>query len=161
MIRRLAQIIFLFIALTMSACSATQIDIQMRAADAIGISANKAEKLWIQAFRDEMRRAADAASPTDVTLRLAAVHAVEARWQPVNAAWESARAAHDAYSGCLEAAHIADGGACPDSAALQHALEESIYAFRCALRAVGHPELDPLGREMACSAVASSAPGEQ
>lgn len=144
---RFIQIVFVVL---LTACSGTQLDRQMRAADMIGISANKAEKFWIELYRAEGTRAVEAAG-RDVEARLAAVRRVHDRWAPVNLWWEVARRAHDAYATCLEAGLAADGGVCPDAEARRAAVDAAIYGFRCALRGVGHPEVDPLGQDIQCS----------
>jgi hypothetical protein len=137
-------------AVLLSACSGTQVQQEMRAADAIGLGANHLEPAWIAVMNADGEIAADAvcrvlSDDACVGRRLDAVHAVIAHWSHVRNQWEIAREAHDRYAGCLEAANRTDGGICPDGDARRAALGSAVLLLRCEFRAVGHPELDTLG----------------
>lgn len=82
----------------------------------------------------------------------AALAAHERAWSPVVAAWELAKVAHDAWRLELEACRRApDGGACGPG------LDRSAAFFvvtltnaRCAVRAVGRADLDPIPGALTC-----------
>jgi hypothetical protein len=135
------------LSIVLHACSGTQLDREMRAADTLGISANHAEPVWINAYRQDGRAAADhactnTADASCVAARLDALHAVTARWMRVRVQWELASTAHAALAGCLESARASDGGLCPDLDAKRAALVAALALYRCEVHAVGHPELD-------------------
>jgi hypothetical protein len=137
-----------WLVLLLGSCSGTQVQQEMRGADNLALTANRGEPVWIEAMRLDAAHAADAvctnvADEACVRQRLDATHAVIDRWVHVRDQWEIARVAHDAFAGCLETA--SDGGVCPDPEARQAALGAAFLLFRCELRAVWHPEKDPLG----------------
>lgn len=147
---RVLGVMVVALAAWLACCGGTQLERDMRAADALGLAANRAEPLWLDAYRREGRAAADRTcsalvDPACVEARLAAVHGVEARWSRVRDQWEIARQAHDALAVCLEDARAHDGGLCPDAESKRAALSAAVMLVRCELRAVGHSEIDPLG----------------
>ena len=140
-------------------CAGGPVQRAMRAADTVGLAANHAEPLWIAAYRRDGEAAADracpferAADPQCSRVRLTAVADATYRWRRVRDQWELARAAHDALAGCLESMNRADGGVCPDQDARAQALTVALLAWRCEVRWLGHPELDPIGGTPSCPA---------
>lgn len=152
----------------LAACSGTQVDRQAAAASTVADAWNDvARPAIVRTYENDQRAAVDALCPAERTdcprpPLVAAVAAVRARWQPVWDLSEAARAAHDAWRGELETCRRAprDGADCvPDVARLAAAFVERADAWRCALHAIGHPELDTLPGRPACGASATARDG--
>jgi hypothetical protein len=138
--------------LALAGCGATPVRQQSAVADAMARAFNRARPLLITAYEADGRAAIDAAC-CDRAAMVAALAAHDRRWALTRLAFESARIAHDAWRLELEACRRAtDGGTCPPRvAALAARFATALAEARCAVRAVGRAELDPLPGEPACA----------
>jgi hypothetical protein len=153
-------------AVMLSSCSGSAVDTQSRVVSGIGIAANAGEPRWIAAYRAEGIAAADHACPAAnlpaqscVDARVAAGRVVTEHWSHVRDAWEINAHAQGAYADALDACAALDAGTCPALTAAAAALDGTIGAFRCAVRAIGHPEVDPLPPPAPLCGTSSPSPG--
>lgn len=137
-------------------CSASAVETQATAADRIARTLNAVEPRWIA---ESQRRAIAAAhdlcsldaGPCDRARAHAAADAVLSQWEPVVAAWDSFAAAHDVWRVALEACRARHDAVCSPSVEAATTMLRAVGTWRCAVRAVGHAEYDPLPGEPACT----------
>lgn len=137
-------------------CTASAVETQATAADRVARTLNAVEPRWIA---ESQRRAIAAArdlcsldaGPCDRAAAHAAADAVLSRWEPVVVAWDAFAAAHDVWRTTLEGCRARHDTVCSPSVEVATALLRAVGTWRCAVRAVGHPEYDPLPGEPACT----------
>lgn len=137
-------------------CTASAVETQATAADRIARTLNAVEPRWIA---ESQRRAIAAArdlcsidaGPCDRAAAHAAADAVLSQWEPVVAAWDAFAASHDVWRTTLETCRARHDATCSPSAEAASALLRAVGTWRCAVRAVGHAEYDPLPGEPACA----------
>lgn len=157
-VRRFAAALLLLAASVLSGvrCTASAVETQATAADRIARTLNAVEPRWIA---ESQRRAIAAAhdlcsldaGPCDRAAAHAAADAVLSQWEPVVAAWDSFAAAHDVWRTTLEGCRARHDAVCSPSVEAASALLRAVDTWRCAVRAVGHAEYDPLPGEPACA----------
>ena len=137
-------------------CTASAVETQATAADRIARTLNAVEPRWIA---ESQRRAIAAArdlcsldaGPCDRAAAHAAADAVLSQWEPVVVAWDSFASAHDVWRTTLETCRARHDAVCSPSVEAAAALLRAVGTWRCAVRAVGHAEYDPLPGEPACA----------
>jgi len=144
------------VALCTTGCPMSAVQQQATVADVAAHTFNRALPVVVDAYEADVRGAIDRACCDRAAMEAAAAR-TQARWLPVRAAWEATRVAHDAWRVELERCrHLADGGACgPTLPGLLANFTDRITAARCAVRALGHPELDVFPGTPACPAPAT------
>jgi hypothetical protein len=137
-------------ALGATGCSGSQVQQQAAAADVTAQALNRALPVWVGEYEREGREAIDAACCSRDAME-AALERIETRWRPVALAWESTRAAHDAWRRELERCRATPDQRCDVSVPhLAASVLASAGAWRCAVRVVGYAQLDPLSGVVAC-----------
>jgi len=138
-------------------CSSTQVQRESRAADAIARAFNGVVRpTLVDAFetacRAEIERVCPA-PPCSRVLMQGVLRDCDNHWQPVFASYEAARAAHDAWRLTLIRCQDAgDAGSCSlDLERDGRAVVAAVTSYRCAVRALGRPELDPLPGTVTCA----------
>lgn len=137
-------------------CTASAVETHAAAADRIARTLNAVEPRWIA---ESQRRAIAAAhdlcsldaGPCDRARAHAAADAVLSQWEPVVAAWDSFAAAHDVWRVALEGCRARHDAVCSPSVEAATTMLRAVGTWRCAVRAVGHAEYDPLPGEPACT----------
>ena len=143
-------------ALLTTRCTASAVETQATAADRIARTLNAVEPRWIA---ESQRRAIAAArdlcsldaGPCDRAAAHAAADAVLSQWEPVVIAWDSFAASHDVWRTTLETCRARHDATCSPSVEAAASLLRAVGTWRCAVRAVGHAEYDPLPGEPACA----------
>jgi len=137
-------------------CTASAVETQAAAADRIARTLNAVEPRWVA---ESERRATAAArelcsldaAPCDRAAAHAAADRVLDQWEPVRAAWDSFAAAHDVWRTTLEGCRARRDAVCSPGVDAATAMLRAVGTWRCAVRAVGHPEYDPLPGEPSCA----------
>ena len=137
-------------------CTASAVETQAAAADRIARTLNAVEPRWVGEAQRRAIAAARVACPIDAgpcdrARTRAAADAELDRWEPVVIAWDSVAAAHDVWRVALEGCRTRRDTTCAPGADAAAALLRAAGTWRCAVRAVGHPEYDPMPGEPACS----------
>lgn len=141
------------------ACSASAVQVQSRAADTTARALNGVLPVWLAEADRAAERAGLAACDLDAgadraTCRAAALAAYDAarvRWRSVAVAWDATAAAHDAWRVTLEGCRASHATTCMPGLDAAARYLATATAWRCAVRAVGHAEWDPLPGAPACS----------
>ena len=137
-----------------SDCGPTLADRHATAAEASARIGNRAEPLWLAAYRAE-GRAAVARAGAEPKARLAALRPVTDRWRTVAVAWETLVHAHGAWATRVDACRGVDGGItagaqCTALPALEGDFLRELGAWRCAVRALHRPDVDPFPGAATC-----------
>jgi hypothetical protein len=145
-------LIALPLALALHGCGATAIQREATVANVSAQSFNAALPVVVQAYETDARAAIDRAC-CDRSAMEAARARVQRAWQPVRLAWEATRVAHDAWRVELERCRaLADASSCsPTLPGLFANFEARLNDARCAVRALGRADLDPLPGLPNCS----------
>lgn len=141
------------LALHLTRCSSTQVHQQAVAATALSGAANRAVPLLLDAYHHDV----DAA----VAQGRVQFNATRSRWVPVWSAWEAARLAHDQWAGALMACQSdAQDPRCAQLPTAEAAALDALLGWRCSVRGLGRPDLDPLpaALPLACDAPDGGAP---
>jgi hypothetical protein len=146
-----APVLMALLAIALVSCGPSPTQTQSDLDNVLAIAATRGEAAWLGVYRAEGRAAADAAG-SDTDARLAAVHVVRDRWLHVREAYEALAHAQGVDATLVEACE-ADPTHCDASALGGAALIGAVLAYRCAVRAVGHPELDFAPGVPACAEV--------
>lgn len=147
----------LTLALLVAGCSASALSIQARTADTIARSVNAASAEVLAEYRREQNDALDRHCPSaercDGPAARVAVDAVRAAWRPVMVAHESLRSLHSSWAAAIEGcARQTQRAACtPDVGRVVSQVIDGARDLRCALRAAGHADLDPIPGDPGCA----------
>jgi hypothetical protein len=148
----------LMLLVLLAACSSSQVHVQALTAATASDLFNHAEPLVLQEYRRGGEAAvlsscADA-SPCSRATATVALEAYEARWRPVRGAMEGVRSAHDQWRRELTRCQdLPDGDpSCAVSlGTLESAFISQVPGFRCVLRTIGRPDLDPFSGPVDCT----------
>lgn len=141
------------------ACSASGVRVQSQAADTTARALNGVLPVWLAEADRAAERAGLAACDLDAgadraTCRAAALAAYDAtrvRWRSVAVAWDATAAAHDAWRVTLDGCRASHADTCSPGIDAAARYLATVTAWRCAVRAVGHAEWDPLPGAPACT----------
>lgn len=143
------------------ACSASSVETQAVAADRIARALNTAAPVALdEADHAAQSAALDAAracmadidAGTDCRARAHAVYDdTRAAWRRVFVAWDALGAAHATWRAELTRCRAAHAATCTPGVDAAAGLVRTSTAWRCALRAVGRADLDPLPGAVTCS----------
>jgi hypothetical protein len=139
--------------LVLEGCGPTAVQQQATIAHLTAETWNEVGKpTLLAAYREDQRQLVDRHCPPGCSAAAAtearqAVASLRARWGPVWDSLETARADHDAWRAELEFCRRRPEGeqtlCLPRVEALMLHFVQRVGVYRCQLRAVGHPELDP------------------
>lgn len=136
-------------------CSGTEVRRQAMSADVIARAFNSVgEPTLVAAYESACRGEIDHVcreAPCDRALMEGALAACDRHWQPAMLAYEATRALHSAWRLTLMRCQVADAGSCTiDLARDGAAFMQSATRFRCAIRALGRADLDPIPGAVTC-----------
>jgi len=159
----------LALALVLTAsCSVSSLAIQSRTADTLGRTVNAAGGELLAEYRREQNAALDRYCPStaqcDGVAARGAVDAVRASWRPVVVAHDALRSLHDRWATAIERCARTNGDrtACtPDVGRVVEQVLGGVRDLRCALRAGGHAELDPIPGDPGCAGIPAQDGGAQ
>lgn len=136
-------------------CSKQAVRTQQLTANSLARAFNTVEPLWIERAEHEAADAALAActehDPACRTSAHAAADAVFDRWEPLVHAWDVAVALHEAWQDELTRCARARDTVCTIGTDLGGRFVRAVGLWRCAVRALGHPEYDPLPGAPTCA----------
>lgn len=162
-VRRFAAALLLLAASVLSGmrCTASAVETQAVAADRVARALNTAAPVALdEADRAAQSAALDAAracmadidAGTDCRARAHAVYDdTRAAWRRVFVAWDAVGAAHATWRAELTRCRAAHAATCTPGVDAAAGLLRTSTAWRCALRAVGRADLDPLPGALTCS----------
>lgn len=147
----------LALVLVLVACGGDSLRTQARSLEVSARLFNAGMPLWIRAYEQEGRSSIDAACgargpaecPRSVGEQALAIHS--RRWSVVAVAWESTRVTHDAWRAEVQRCRrlAANDATCNFSVPqLAGRFLATAMQWRCAVRAVGRADLDPLGEHL-------------
>lgn len=153
----LYRLLALALACAVAACSASSVRTQAQIAHTTATALNRVLPVWLaEADAASVRagRAAcdpDAGAPRDCrALAYAAQDAERARWRRVAVAWDVAAASHDSWRVTLERCRAAHSDTCAPGLDAAAEYVRAVGTWRCAVRAIGHAEWDPLPGSPSC-----------
>lgn len=142
-----------------AACSAASVRTQSQVAHTTATTLNRVLPVWLSEADAAAMAAGLAACDLDAgadrstcrALAHVAYDAERARWRTVAVAWDATAAAHDSWRVTLERCRAERTDTCAPGLDAAAQYLSTVTAWRCAVRAVGHAEWDPLPGEPACA----------
>lgn len=143
--------------LMVEGCTATGVRTQAHTADTIARTLNRVAPVWIdeverRALEAAMRLCPADAGSCDRDAMVAAADEEFDRYRPVAIAWDTAQVLHGVWRSTLRRCQDRGDDVCRpgEDAALQFVL--AAQRWRCAVRALGRADLDPLPGTPTCNA---------
>ena len=142
-------------------CTSSGLAAQAAAANTIAEALNHAAPVVLDTAEREALDAGRAAAARCMSLDAgvgcrgeahAAYHDARAKWRAVAVAWDAVAVAHDEWRHAILRcrADLDAGTDCPAAAAAASAVANVVTPWRCALRAVGRADMDPIPGAPVC-----------